>query len=219
MRLLGRQLNDVEQRFAPAELYTQGEVALLSPWRVRVSVVGSRAASAEGLARSRKLSRFLAERSIIVVSGLARGIDTAAHLAAMEAGGQTIGVLGTGLDGAYPPENRDLQARIGRDHLLVTQFASGIPVQRRNFPLRNRTMALISDATVIVEAGESSGSLSQGWEALRLARPLFLLESVVRSNLEGPRQLLDYGAHVLKAPEDLLEWIPPVDTEPVALAF
>ena len=164
----------------------------------RVSIVGSRRASREGLARAAKLARMLADRGIIVVSGLAEGIDTAAHLAAIESGGHTVAVLGTPLDKVYPAENRALQDRIMREHLAVSQFPPNSPGGRKCFPMRNRTMALLSDATVIVEAGESSGTLHQGWEALRLGRPLFLMESVTKnSELSWPGEMISYGAEVL----------------------
>ena len=102
---------------------------------------------------------------MIVVSGLACGIDTAAHTAAIESGGKTIAVLGTPLDDTYPQENQALQSLIMAQHLAVSQFAPGAGTQPKNFPVRNRTMALLTDATVIVEAGEKSGTVHQGWEA------------------------------------------------------
>jgi len=150
---------------------------------------------------------------MIVVSGLASGIDTAAHEAAMRAKGNTIAVLGTSLDRCYPPENAELQARIGREHLLVSQFPSGEEVALRNFPIRNRTMALLTDATVVVEAAEDSGALQQGWEALRLGRLLFLLESTAGDpTLIWPQQMLDHGAQILSRANlaDWLEEIPAV---------
>lgn len=190
-------LNEVEKRHAPRELFVAGDVSLLRHGR-RVAVVGSRKASVEGLARAARLARLLVERGVVVVSGLAEGIDTASHRAAIEGGGRTIAVLGTPLDKVFPAENRALQERIGREHLLVSQFASGTPSGRKCFPMRNRTMALLSDATVIVEAGEGSGTLHQGWEALRLGRPLFLLESVVAApGLSWPAEMIGYGAEVL----------------------
>ncbi len=95
------------------------------------------------------------------------------------------------------------------EHLAISQIPRGVPIQRRNFPQRNRTMALISDASVIIEAGDSSGSLSQGWEALRLGRLLFVLRSVVEdSRLIWPRKMLDYGAIVLADAELLFEALP-----------
>ena len=131
----------------------------------RVSVVGSRKASAEGLKRARVLSRALVEHGM-VVSGLEEGIDTAGHTSALEAGGETIAVIGTLLDTYYPKENQALQQRLAREQLVITQFPIGSAVTPKNFPLRNLTMALLTDATVIVEAGEKSGTVRQGWEAL-----------------------------------------------------
>lgn len=203
-------LNEVEKKNAPAELFVAGDVNLLRAGR-RVSVVGSRSASSEGLSRARRLARMLVERGVVVVSGLAEGVDTAAHTTALEAGGRTIAVLGTPLDKAYPAKNRALQERIMREHLAVSQFASGSSGGRHCFPMRNRTMALLSDATVIVEAGEGSGTIHQGWEALRLGRPLFLLESTVKTEgLEWPAELLAYGAEVLseKTVEFFFEMLP-----------
>lgn len=217
--LLGRALNDVEARYAPGALYLEGDAGLLASASVRVSIVGSRKATPEGLRRSAKLARLLAEREIAVVSGLALGIDTAAHRGAIEAGGSTIAVLGTGLDRYYPPQNKELQQRIARDHLVVSQFAPGSPPRKRAFPQRNRTMALISDATVIVEAGEKSGSHHQGWEALRLGRPLYLMKSIVDSGLEWPKKMQGYGARVLRELDDLLDAIPSPASEPLELAF
>ena len=111
---------------------------------------------------------------------------------------KTIAVLGTPLDHFYPKENEELQRRIMAEHLAISQFPNGSTVQKANFPMRNRTMALISHATVIVEAGEGSGTIHQGWEALRLGRPLFLLESLMkRTDLEWPRKMTSYGAQAL----------------------
>ncbi len=191
------QLNEIEAKYAPERLWLEGDRSLLQRGP-RVSIVGSRKASTEGLRRARKLASALAEHDIVVVSGLAYGIDRAAHEAAIEAGGSTIAVLGTPLDKHYPEENADLQDRIGREYLLVSQFEFDKPVQPKNFPIRNRTMALLTDATVIVEAGEKSGTLHQGWEALRLGRVLFLMESVAEDpKLSWPAEMMRYGAQVL----------------------
>lgn len=190
-------LTDIEQKHAPDEIYWAGDPTLLRLKR-KVSVVGSRSASEDGLRRARALAQQLVRSDIIVVSGLADGIDTAAHRGAIEAGGRTIAVIGTPLDQSYPKDNADLQALIARDHLVVSQFASGTRVRPFHFPIRNRLMALLTDATVIVEAGESSGTLHQGWEAIRLGRPLFIMESVVRNaSLSWPQEMIDYGAQVL----------------------
>lgn len=190
-------LNEIEARNAPGRLYLSGDVSLLSRGP-RVAIVGSRDASVEGLRRARVLAHALAERGIIVVSGLAKGVDRAAHEAAMDTGGRTIAVIGTPLDTTYPTEHADLQARLMAQHLVISQFAPGAATMPKNFPMRNRTMALLTDATVIVEAGEKSGTLHQGWEALRLGRLLFLLDSVARNeNLSWPKEMIRYGAQVL----------------------
>ena len=201
-------LNEVEKKNAPKRIFVVGDKRLLrmSP---RVSIVGSREASREGLAAAGALAERLAKRGAIVVSGLAEGIDTAAHNGAIAAGGRTIAVLGTPLDECYPTKNRALQERIMREHLVVSQFAVRTPSRPGNFPMRNRTMALLSDATVIVEAGEKSGSLHQGWEALRLGRPLFLMEEFVRG-LAWVAEMERYGAEALtlESLELLFELLP-----------
>lgn len=195
-QLLGP-LNDVESKFAPDVLYAEGHIELLrqSP---RVAIVGSREASELGFRRARSIAKALAGHGAIIVSGLARGIDTFAHQAAIQAGGKTIAVLGTPLNIVTPKSNESLQREIMTNHLAISQFAAGARVQRGFFPMRNRTMALVCQASIIIEAGESSGTLSQGWEALRLGRPLFITEEVVEAeHLTWPTQMLDYGAQVL----------------------
>lgn len=197
-------LNEVEQKNAPRELFVAGDARLLTTG-ARVSIVGSRKATREGLNRAARLAALLGGRGIVVVSGLAEGVDSAAHTSVIEAGGRTVAVLGTPLDTFFPAKNRSLQERIMREHLAVSQFAPGVSPGRRAFPMRNRTMALLSDATVIVEAGESSGTLHQGWEALRLGRPLFLMDSLAsRSDLSWPKEMIGYGAEILS--EDTLEF-------------
>ncbi|HEY3155367.1 MAG TPA: DNA-processing protein DprA [Candidatus Eisenbacteria bacterium] len=203
-------LNEVEKKNAPRRLFIAGDRGLLHGGP-RVSIVGSRKASAGGISGARGLAKGLVARGAVVVSGLAEGIDTAAHEGAIEAGGRTIAVLGTPLDEAFPAKNRALQALIMREHLAVSQFASGVPSQRGNFPMRNRTMALLSDATAIVEAGEGSGSLHQGWEALRLGRPLFLSEALLGdASLSWPGEMERYGAQglALENLELLFEFLP-----------
>jgi DNA processing protein len=190
-------LNEVERKNAPARLYLAGDTELLRHG-TRVSMVGSRKPSREGVRRARALAKALVERGITVVSGLAEGIDTAAHEAALAAGGHTIAVIGTPLDKVYPAKNRALQEQLIREQLVVSQFPQGYPSQPKNFPMRNRTMALLTDATVIVEAGEKSGTLHQGWEALRLGRLLFLMENVAaNAKLSWAREMIRYGAQVL----------------------
>jgi DNA processing protein len=164
----------------------------------RIAIVGARYASPQGRAASQALAAWLVEHGVTVVSGLAAGVDTSAHETAIAASGRTVAVLGTPLSEVYPAKNRALQERIMREHLAVSQFAAGIPSRPGNFPIRNRTMALLSDATIIVEANEKSGSLHQGWEALRLGRPLFVMQSQFEDpRLRWPREFERYGAQSL----------------------
>jgi DNA processing protein len=211
-------LNEVERKNAPALLWAAGHLDLLKR-PAKVAIVGSRKASKDGLRRAVRLARFLATEGAVVVSGLAEGIDTAAHEGAIQAGGSTIAVLGTPLDQVYPARNAGLQRTIGEQHCLVTQFPVGSRVFPQNFVQRNRTMALICTASVIVEAGESSGSLSQGWEALRLGRPLFVMNSVVqRPDLKWPTEMLRYGAAVLSEPEEILDYVALGEEGPISAA-
>lgn len=210
------ELNEVERRHAPAQLFLVGDETLLSKGP-RVSVIGSRAASDDGLRRAQVLARALVRHDMIVVSGLALGIDACSHRAAIEAGGRTIAVLGTPVDVAYPAESRSLQDEIARRHLLVSQFAPGSKTTRASFPQRNRTMALLTDATVIVEAREKSGTVHQGWEALRLGRHLFLLEHLANDPaLSWPKEMIHYGAQVLTRAnlEDVLSAVPAMTAGP-----
>lgn len=197
-------LNEFERKHAPKELFVAGDSALLTEG-LRVAVVGSRKASDAGLKRAKQFAEALVRHGITVVSGLAEGIDTVAHETAIRTGGRTIAVLGTPLDKAYPAKNRNLLEAIKRDHLAVSQFREGYPYKKENFPRRNRTMALISDATVIVEAGEKSGTRHQGWEALRLGRLVFIMRNVAEDpKLTWPKEMIGYGAQVLSH-EDLPE--------------
>lgn len=204
--LLGRTLNDIEEKNAPRELFFAGDPSLLGR-APAVAVVGSRQATPEGVEVARSLARWLVARGVTVVSGLAEGIDTAAHEVAIAVGGRTVAVLGTSLSDGYPAKSLDLQRRIMRDHLALSQFPPETPVRRGNFPRRNRTMALVSDATVIVEAMDKSGALHQAWEALRLGRPLCIMRSQRDDPaLAWPRELERYGAQVLDAGDwDALE--------------
>lgn len=203
-QLLGH-LNPTERLNAPPRLFIAGDVGLVSGG-FRVAIIGSRRASTDGLRRAARLARALASRNVVVVSGLAEGIDTAAHRATIEAGWRTIAVIGTGLDISFPRENRELQDTLMREHLVISQFPPGTPPLSKNFPQRNRTMALLSDASVIIEAGETSGTLHQGWEAVRLGRPLFIAQSLAsRTDLTWPAKMIGYGARPLDEPELVLE--------------
>jgi DNA processing protein len=107
------------------------------------------------------------------------------------------------LNAFYPPENRSLQLKLMREHMVVSQFPPGSPVTRRNFPMRNRTMALLSDATVITEAGERSGTIVQAWECIRLGRPLLIHASL--AELPWAKRMVKYGAHLFRTANEVLE--------------
>ncbi len=208
VKLLGRTLNDIESKADPGTLFVQGSLKIPLPCP-KVSIIGSRKASPEGITNTQKIAKILIENQVIIVSGLAEGIDTAAHVTALNMNGKTIAVIGTPLNKAYPKINYDLQQELMKRHLVVSQFPIGYPVTGKNFVIRNRTMALISDASVIVEAGETSGSKHQGWETLRMGRPLFIWESVVNDKeLDWPTEMIEHGAVELSNPFDILEVLP-----------
>lgn len=189
-------------------LYYQG-VWELTEMR-SVAVVGARKPSAEGVVRAKKLARTLAERGFAVVSGLASGIDTAAHEAALAAGGPTIAVIGTPLSDCYPGKNRELQDRIAREHLLISQvpvlrYHQQKPPQNRYFfPERNVTMSALTEATVIVEASDTSGTLTQARAALHQGRKLFILNSCFEiAGLTWPSRFEKQGAVRVRDFDDL----------------
>jgi DNA processing protein len=186
------------------DVFFAGDIDLLrSPC---VSIVGTREATDEGWSRARRLARELVSNGVVVVSGLARGIDTAALSAAIEAGGKVVAVIGTPLDKASPVENADLQQEIYRNHLLISPFPIGQQVFPSNFPQRNRDMAALSDASVIVEANDTSGTLHQAAECQQLGRWLFILQSVVDNpKVTWPRRFLPgKRTAVIKQTSDVL---------------
>lgn len=206
--LLGRAMNDVEAKNAPELLFAAGsmKLPLAGP---KVAIVGARQPSEMGLKTAYRISSELAKRGVTIVSGLAKGIDAQAHRGAIDSGGKTVAVLGTPLNKTYPRENSELQMTMSKTQLLVSQFPIGKPIQRRNFVMRNRTLALLCDASVIIEAGESSGTLSQGWEALRLGRPLFIWHTVFdREELSWPSTFVKYGAIEFSSAESILDVLP-----------
>jgi DNA processing protein len=190
---------------SPEFLFMRGEPSLAD--LPVISIVGSRKASKEGQNKARLLSRLLSERNIIVASGLARGIDYAAHLGTYDAGKPTIAVIGTPLNKVYPKEHKRLQEYIGSTGLVISQFPPGAPVQRWNFPMRNATMSGISIATIVMEAGETSGALIQAREALKQGRKVFIPQSAIdNENLKWPRKLVaEKGAHKFRTLGELME--------------
>jgi len=204
--LLGR-LTSAEHRFAPSRVWVAGDIAL-ARGGLRVSVVGSRDASVAGLRRATKVATLLARGGATVVSGLAKGVDGAAHRAAIRAAGRTVAVIGTAIDRCYPRDHSELQVEIYKRHLLVSQFEPGKRTYPSGFVARNRLMALLSHASVVVEAGDSSGTLSQAAETMRLGRPLFIMRNVVeRRDLKWPAKFIAAGAHVLDDVDELLSTV------------
>jgi DNA processing protein len=204
--------DDQQQRFGIAtgngpglKLWCAGDTSLIH--KSCVAIVGTREVSTEGAARARRLARELAKCSIVIVSGLARGVDTEALTAAIDSGGRTIAVIGTPIDKASPVDNSRLQEQIYRDHLLISQFAPGKQVFKSNFPERNKLMAAISDATVIIEATDTSGTIHQAWECVRLKRWLFIASSLVENSaLLWPKGFMAYpNVKVLKSTSDILD--------------
>lgn len=205
--LLGRGLNEIERRNSPKQLYIEGsmEIPLRPP---RISVVGTRKPTAEGMEEARAVTKTLTGDGVTVVSGLAAGIDTIAHRTAIETGGKTVAVLGTPLDVQYPKSNSSLRKEISINHLVISQFPVGRPVNKGNFVARNKTMALISDAAVIVEAGDGSGTIHQGWETLRLGRPLFVCPTAAKARPKWLDQMVRYGAIILENYDHMLYDMP-----------
>jgi DNA processing protein len=189
-------------------LYYYGNINLVEA--PSVSIVGSRDATECGRKRAAKLARCLAENKYTVVSGLARGIDTAALQSAITAGGKVVGVIGTPLDEQYPPENKRLQQLIGCEHLLISQVPfyhyahQAFNSKKSYFRERNVTMGAISDATVIVEASDRSGSLIQANACIKQGRPLFIMRSLVENDtVSWPKRYLEKGAFVLDSMDDI----------------
>ena len=205
--LLGRSLNEYEQRNAPKQLYVEGPTGIpLEP--PKVSVVGTRNPTGGGIRKAKSLTRWLVRHGVTVVSGLAMGIDAIAHRTAIENGGRTVAVIGTPLDKQYPKVNAQLQQEIATTQLLVSQFQMGQPTTKANFIMRNKTMAIISDATIIVEAGDTSGTVHQAREANMLGRPLFVCKPVIEANPRWLGEVMRYGAAMLERHDDLLHHIP-----------
>lgn len=157
---------------APPYLFLKGNVHLLE--EKSVCVVGSRNASEESMKKTERIVKSLVKRNIVVNAGLARGIDTATHTAALANGGRTIAVIGTPINQYYPKENKDLQIQIEKNGLVVSQFPPCNPINRWNFPTRNGVMSGLSLATIIMEAGESSGALKQADYALKQGRDVLI---------------------------------------------
>ena len=189
--------------------YYRGDLGLLDT--PSISIVGSRKVTPEGQRRTRKLTKLLCDNNYTIVSGLARGVDTEALSTAIQLKKKVIGVIGTPIDEFYPPENQPLQTEIYKQHLLISQVPfykyKNQPFKSRRiyFPERNVTMAAISDATVIVEASDTSGTLTQARACLAQGRKLFILNSCFENpEITWPEKYLQKGAFRVQNIEDIL---------------
>lgn len=191
----------------PQTLWIKGDVdALCAP---SVAIIGSRAASPYALEVARRLGADLARRNVTVVSGMARGVDSAAHRGALEVGGVTIAVFGCGVDVIYPPQHRGLAARIVERGALVSEFPPGMPPLKHHFPQRNRIISGLSLAVVIVEAAEGSGSLITADFALEQGRTVLAVPgNVLGGRNYGAHALLRDGAKLVECADDILEELP-----------
>ena len=190
--------------------YYKGQLDLLHT--KCISIVGARQASDEGIKRAKRLAKELTKEKFTIVSGLAKGIDTVAHQSAIENHGNTIGIIGTPINKYYPIENKELQDKIAKDFLLISQvpfykYANEHPTHRKfHFPRRNMTMASISDATIIVEASDTSGSHTQARECLKQKKKLFILDSCFNNlSIKWPSTYEKKGAIRVKNTEDILK--------------
>lgn len=186
----------------PAVIWVAGELPLLDTVPQAIGVVGTRKASSYALNLAARISADLARAGVVVVSGLARGIDTAAHTAAVQAGGVSIGLLGSGLDEMYPPENRDLARRL----VVVSEYPLGTRPAPHNFPMRNRLIAALSAGSLIVEGELKSGAMITATHALECGRTVFAVPGRATDPLaSGPHRLLREGAVLTESAGDILQ--------------
>lgn len=188
----------------PLLLYLQGRAELLASRSL--AVVGSRQPSAQGLDHARSFARALGERGYTIVSGLALGIDAAAHEGALDAGAPTIAVMGTGPDRIYPARHRELGHRIAQSGLLLSEYAPGTPALPDHFPQRNRLIAGLTLGTLVVEAALRSGSLITARLASEAGREVFAVPGSIRSpHAQGCHALIKQGAKLVESVDDILE--------------
>jgi DNA processing protein len=188
----------------PTRIWIRGDHALLPS--TAVAVIGARAASPEGLIAASEIAFDLARAGIVVVSGLARGIDAAAHRGALDAGGKTIAVLGTGIDRVYPAENDLLHEEIASSGLLITELPPGTPPLEWHFPRRNRIISGLSRAVVVVEARDKSGSLITARLAADQGRDVMAVPgTIVGGRNRGANALLRDGAKLVESAVDILQ--------------
>ena len=188
----------------PSMLYVQGRIELLRA--ESLAVVGSRNATPQGLENARAFSAHFSDAGLVVVSGLALGIDGAAHAGALEGPSGTIAVVGTGLDIVYPRRHLKLAHRVATQGLMVSEYSIGTPSMPENFPVRNRIIAGLSRGTLVVEAALQSGSLITARLALEAGRDVFAIPGSIHSALaRGCHQLIKQGAKLVDSANDVLE--------------
>lgn len=188
----------------PLLMYTQGDLQGLT--RPALAIVGSRSPTPSGTQNARAFAKDLASQGWLVVSGLARGIDAAAHEGALLAGGPTVAVVGTGLDQVYPPQNADLAHRIAERGLVMSEFPPGTPPKAAHFPQRNRILAGMSRGVLVVEAALRSGSLITARMATEAGREVFAIPGSIHSpQAKGCHALIKQGAKLVESCEDILE--------------
>lgn len=195
----------------PPVLFYRGS---LVPGDIGMSVVGSRAASEQGLRIARTVASALVERGITVLAGLARGIDTAAHIATLDAGGRTVAVIGTGINRAYPAENRALQDRLFDEGLVLSQFWPDAPPTKHSFPMRNIVMSGYGRATIVVEAGEHSGARIQAKRAVAHGRPVILTDLVVNANSWPAEMIGKPGVYVARSTAEVMRAVEAIISGP-----
>jgi len=197
-----RRLRELDQ--PPPVLYVRGELIPEDEWAV--AVVGTRRVTAYGRQVAEDIAGTLARNGITVISGLARGVDSIAHQAALSTGGRTVAVLGSGLDRIYPPENRRLSEQIATSGALISDYPPGTPPEASNFPPRNRLISGLSLAVVIVEAGQTSGALITAAFAADQEREVFAVPGAITApGSKGTNRLIQDGAQPLLNPEEILE--------------
>jgi DNA processing protein len=193
----------------PAMLFVAGDASLL--WRPAVAVVGSRAATAGGCANAASFAKALAGAGLCVASGLAAGIDAAAHTAALEANGITVAVLGTGPDIAYPPRHRHLLERVSGEGAVVSEHLPGTLPLKQHFPSRNRILAGLSLGTLVVEAAERSGALITARLAADVGREVFAVPGSIHNPMaRGCHRLIREGATLVESPDEVLAVLAPL---------
>jgi len=198
---------------SPSVLYTKGEI--LPEDGLAVAIVGTRGPSVYGTQTAQRLAGECARKGITVISGLAKGIDTAAHKGALKAGGRTIAVLGSGFLNLYPAQNRGLAEEISKNGAVISEFPMNAEPLRRNFPRRNRIISGLSLAVIVVEAAAKSGSLITADCALEQGREVFAVPGIVRSvTSQGTHQLLRQGAKLVETIDDILEELQLINEAP-----